>query len=285
VSTAPPVTTHDVFISYANRDKSPADAVCHALEAADIRVWIAPREVPPGTPWAQAIVEAIAACRVMVVVFSSESNCSDQVIREVERAVHHGLVIVPLRIEDVLPTKSMEYFLSTPHWLDALTPPFEAHVERLVRAVKSVLSGTERTPFDDIAQAAFARSPNRAAAPLGSEDERLLPMLRDRVRQFWIEGVLKSSVHRMALLTLGKTSRAEAVDHPWERVLELPTARGGIISPDKHIGAVFEESGRSLLILGEPGSGKTTTLLELAASMLERAQADSGSPVPVVFSL
>jgi hypothetical protein len=33
---------HGVFISYSNKDKAVADAVCHALEDRKIRCWIAP---------------------------------------------------------------------------------------------------------------------------------------------------------------------------------------------------------------------------------------------------
>jgi hypothetical protein len=47
--------------------------------------------------------------------------------REVERAVHKQVSILPFRIENVLPSKSLEYFLSAQHWLDAFPPPREPH--------------------------------------------------------------------------------------------------------------------------------------------------------------
>jgi len=122
---------HDVFISYSHHDKPQADAVCATLEAKGIRCWIAPRDVIPGQEWGAAIVDAIRSSRVMVLVFSSHANASPQIRREVERAVSAETVLIPFRIEDVLPEKSLEYFLGTPHWLDALTPPLEAHLEHL----------------------------------------------------------------------------------------------------------------------------------------------------------
>jgi hypothetical protein len=51
----------------------------------------------------------------------------------VERAVHHGISIIPLRIEDVQPSRSLEFFLSMPHWLDAFTPPLDRHLQYLLR--------------------------------------------------------------------------------------------------------------------------------------------------------
>jgi len=132
---------HDVFISYAARgkDKLVADAVCAELEKQKIRCWIAPRDVPAGQSFAGSIVESIKNARVFVIVFSDNSNQSPQVLREVERAVHKGIPIVPFRIEEFTPTKDMEYFLSSTHWLDALTSPLEKHLHRLANTVRYLL--------------------------------------------------------------------------------------------------------------------------------------------------
>jgi hypothetical protein len=138
-----PISHHDVFISHAQADKPIADAVCARLEASNIRCWIAPRDVPPGKDFPEAIIEGIEASRVMVLIFSAHSNNSKHVIRELTSAVSKGLTIVPLRIEDVIPSKSMEYLIGLPHWLDALTPPLEQHVERLVIRISHILSDTE----------------------------------------------------------------------------------------------------------------------------------------------
>jgi ABC-type amino acid transport substrate-binding protein len=137
---------HDVFISYSHHDKPEADAVCSRLEAQGIRCWIAPRDVVPGEEWGAAIVDAIRSSRVMVVVFSQHANTSPQIRREVERAVIAEVVLIPFRIEDVAPERGLEFFLGTPHWLDALTPPLEAHLERLAIAVSSHL-GAGEGPF------------------------------------------------------------------------------------------------------------------------------------------
>jgi hypothetical protein len=134
-----PTMRIDAFISYAFEDKPTADAVCSWLERNGIRCWMAPRDLTPGIDYASGIVQAIHAARLMVLVFSEHANRSDQVKREVERAVSHGLAILPLRIADVPPSTALEYYLSTPHWLDALTPPLEQYLDRLAHAVKAVL--------------------------------------------------------------------------------------------------------------------------------------------------
>lgn len=134
---------HDVFISHSAKDKAIADAVCAALENGGVRCWIAPRDVQPGRSFAGEITRAIQQCKVMVLIFSAHSNNSEQVLREVQLAVSSHLHILQFRIEDVRPNDDLTYFLSTPHWLDATTPPLEKHLQRLVAAVKVLLGAEE----------------------------------------------------------------------------------------------------------------------------------------------
>ncbi len=134
---------HDVFISHSSTDKTVADAVCAALENAEIRCWIAPRDVQPGRSFAGEITRAIQQSEIMVLIFSARSNASEQVLREVQLAVNSRLHIIQFRIEDVHLNDDLRYFLSTPHWLDALTPPLEAHIGRLTASIKTLLSQPE----------------------------------------------------------------------------------------------------------------------------------------------
>jgi formylglycine-generating enzyme required for sulfatase activity len=130
---------HDVFISHSNHDKAVADAMCSRLEQAGIRCWIAPRDVRPGRNWGSEIIRGLDNAKVMIVVLSANANDSRPVMKEVERAFGKGIVIIPVRTEDVLPSHALEFFLSSEHWLDAITPPLEAHIDRLARTVKEYL--------------------------------------------------------------------------------------------------------------------------------------------------
>ena len=122
--------TYDVFISYSHKDKAIANAIVAGLENEGIRCWIAPRDVTPGDTWGEAIVNAISGSKIMVMILSDNSNQSRQVLREVERATAGEVIIIPFRIENIDPTGAMAYFLSAEHWLDALTPPLESHIEK-----------------------------------------------------------------------------------------------------------------------------------------------------------
>lgn len=130
-----PQKAFDVFVSYATEDKLIADAIVAKLEAAMIRCWIAPRDIPPGADWPAEIITAIERSRGMVVVVSHNSVESKQVHREVGNAVNEGCFVIPFRIEDVELSKNLKFHLQSPHWLDAMTPPLHAHLSRLVDAV------------------------------------------------------------------------------------------------------------------------------------------------------
>ena len=130
---------HDVFISYSSIDKNAADTVCSILEQNGITCWIAPRDITPGLDFAEAIIDGIKSSKLFILVYSSNSNNSKQVIREVDRAVHTGLPVINLRLEDVPLSKQLEYYLSSVHWLDAKTPPLENHVKKLSGVVKILL--------------------------------------------------------------------------------------------------------------------------------------------------
>ena len=130
---------HDIFISHSSKDKPVADAVCATFEANGMRCWVAPRDVPPGAAWGAAIVDAIQNSRVMVLIFSDNANTSGQIAREVERAADYGVTIVPIRVEDVAPARSLQYFLSNIHWLDALSPPLERRLQEIAAKIKPML--------------------------------------------------------------------------------------------------------------------------------------------------
>ena len=86
------------------------------------------------------------SARIMVLIFSSHSNVSPQVRREVERAVHKQVPVLPFRIEDVLPSRSLEYFLSAQHWLDAFNGPREPHYARLCAHLATLLASSAAVP-------------------------------------------------------------------------------------------------------------------------------------------
>jgi len=140
--------SHVVFISYANSNKTVADAVCARLEQRRLRCWVAPRDILPGASWPAAILDAIKNAQIMVVIVSGESNASQFVAKEVGHAVERGIPVIPIRIENVVPSEDLGYFLGGKHWLDAINPPLEAHLEKLGNAIDFLLGLRQPPPID-----------------------------------------------------------------------------------------------------------------------------------------
>jgi hypothetical protein len=155
------VTARGVFVSYSQPDRGAAFGIVEWLESRGIDCWIAPRDVRPASDWAEEIVDAIAGARVMVLVFSASANSSPQVRREVERAVHRRVAVLPFRVEDVEPARSLEYFLSSQHWLDAFPPPLEPHYRRLYEHLSGMLAA--EPPARDEEAPSPGATPPRAA--------------------------------------------------------------------------------------------------------------------------
>ncbi|UCG22742.1 MAG: NACHT domain-containing protein [Chloroflexota bacterium] len=119
----------------------------------------------------------------------------------------------------------------------------------------------------------------------GEQRPRAERSLLNRVEEDWVKGVLERSLDEAPLVELGKEVRPDAVDYPWEMVVKAPETEPYTLPPDENIVDVFDDAHQSLLILGEPGSGKTTMLLDLARSTIARANEDVSEPMPVVLNL
>jgi hypothetical protein len=128
---------HDVFISYSSKDKPVADRVCHALEEKGVRCWIAPRDIPYGAEWQDAIIGALTETGAMVLVFTHNTNESAHVRREVSAALEAGAMVIPFRTEEATPQGALRYNLINLHWMDAISPPLETHIEGLIATLKS----------------------------------------------------------------------------------------------------------------------------------------------------
>jgi len=180
--------SHQVFISHSSIDKSIADAVTASLEQMQIRCWIAPRDILPGESWGGSIISAIESSQVMVIVFSSHSNDSKQVMREVERAVQKDVIVVPFRVENVQPSRDMEYFLSATHWLDAITPEMDLHLKDLVTTVRVLLNKSSGSPSPVSQRPINVHSPVKKSSKLPMLASAVVGLLGVVAAGFWFFG-------------------------------------------------------------------------------------------------
>lgn len=130
-------------------------------------------------------------------------------------------------------------------------------------------------------------SPVAPAQPLNRQEYRWRQVLLEKVKQYWIDGVLEQSLHSKVMIELGLEERSDAVKRPLSGVEEFPVKSGQVFDEGTAATDIFDQmgAGRTLLILGNPGSGKTTTLLKLAQSLVARSEVDLSQPIPVVLNL
>lgn len=137
----------------------------------------------------------------------------------------------------------------------------------------------ERTTVRQVIQNVFRGSKRKSPA------QRNRQAILKRVRSHWVEGVLEKSLHGLAMIELGLAEKAEVVDDPLNLTLKTTDQPDELLPDGTQINDIFNEMGRALLILGEPGSGKTMSLLALARDAIAEAEADPTKPLPVVFNL
>jgi len=132
-----------IFLSYASKDQKTAETICQALEGRGFQCWMAARNVHPGENFQEAIVRAIRAAKVMLFVFSANSNNSDEVKKEIALAGQHKVFVIPIRVEDVIPNEALAYEFATRQWID-LFKDWEFSLEQLsvqIEAVTALVTG------------------------------------------------------------------------------------------------------------------------------------------------
>ncbi|MBQ1333223.1 MAG: tetratricopeptide repeat protein [Lachnospiraceae bacterium] len=128
---------HIVFISHSSKDAAIAQLICHRLEEAGIRCWIAPRDIQYEN-WALAIVDGFDRADVCVIVVGEHYFESSECPKELVEATHMCRYIVPFKVDETELPPDLRFHLGPYHWLDASTPPLEKRVEELVQRVHNL---------------------------------------------------------------------------------------------------------------------------------------------------
>jgi serine/threonine-protein kinase len=126
-----------VFISYATEDLQLAEKVCRYLEERDVKCWMAPRDIPAGKDYAEAIVDGIRDARGLIVLLSAASNESPDVYREIRTAGQRNLPLVPIMIEQVEPAERIQYFIGAHQWLSVAEREESDWLQSLASAVRT----------------------------------------------------------------------------------------------------------------------------------------------------
>lgn len=160
-----------------------------------------------------------------------------------------------------------------------ITRDIAAHPEEAFAAIPDPV-----TPI--LIQTALPSRMTPLAATLSRKEYRDRQALLNKVKTYWIKGVLERSLHNQVLIELGLEERLDFAN-PFHLAVGMVDEAPKPLNQNMQPIDVFDDlgAGRSLLILGEPGSGKTITLLQLTRDLLTRAEQNPDHLIPVVFNL
>lgn len=107
-----------VFISYSSANKDTAEAVRAKLLSRNIKLWMAPYDIPAGQRYAAVITNAIKECECLLLLLSDQSQASTWVDKELERALTYRKPVFPMRIDRCELAGSFEFYLGNQQIVD-----------------------------------------------------------------------------------------------------------------------------------------------------------------------
>ena len=177
-------SNQDVFISHSSADSKLAYAMCDYLEEKGIRCWIAPRDVQGGTEYAEAIIMGIRNCKIMVVLFNKNANDSIYVKNEVERAFNYKSILIPFKVDQTIPSATLELFLGSVHSLDATKGNPEDCFDLLYKNCKKVIGKKERVIEENPVLPLTTETKERVSEPFSSDTNT-----NERLWSYWVSNL------------------------------------------------------------------------------------------------
>jgi NACHT domain/CHAT domain len=223
-------------------------------------------------------IEQSYAMGCIAIQIWSETNSQSAQIQPDRKLKFTGENIQPTLLEYLKPV----LLKKTP---DGLTPIFDRSPE-FVEFVKQEI---DRKTYKDGVRAVYDNFGQFSAQHVvsGSKSEYLQrEILLGKVKKFWIEGFLQPSLEGTTALPLGMKASPSEIGDLTEGIEALAVELDPSYEKLKTTSIYAEMGqGRTLLILGSPGSGKTIALLQLAQRLIERSEQNPSLPIPVVFNL
>lgn len=285
----------DVFMCHNSEDKPEIRRITVELLQQGIRPWLDEQEITPGTLWQSALEDQIANIKSAAIFIGASGigPWQNMEIRAfINEFVERQCPVIPVLLPSVTSTPNLPILLKNFHAVDFRKPSPDP-LQQLVWGIKG-----ERQPVAQLFDNAEYTKPAHAVMPQARADYRIYPLIAEppgqeqrsqlfillnRVKEFWIDGVLNSSLEDNALIPLGKEIAESAVEIQFNRMVDVPE-QDNYFGNKTAIDKVFDATGL-LIILGEPGCGKTTTLLELAEYLIKRTAENPQERVPVIFNL
>jgi hypothetical protein len=265
-----------LFISYARKDGAvDAERIDRTLAGAGFTTWRDTRGIDPTVDFTAEIEKAIESATYVVACITPDVKRDDSFVRrELGYALAVKIPIVTARFANVVPPISIvnnTYF----DFMDDWDGPFDR--------LRTYVSQDPRT---------------RTAAASPEHDDEFRPYVETLYKQivlfldktvFRSDGAQAGAVIPLHAEETSNAVRSQMASSALPRAFfdvagvdELDTTPASVFGT---LGEAFERYERRLLLLGAPGSGKTTAAMAFVRDAVARRLHDPSSPLPVVLPI
>jgi energy-coupling factor transporter ATP-binding protein EcfA2 len=261
--------TRHVFISYRSLESNFALRLAADLKRAGIHVWMDRLDgIQVGMDWRSAIADAVNHCAGLVAIVSPEYVVSEYCLKELSRANDLKRPIYPVLLDKVNP-EAMPLVLDGLQWLDFTTiedtpSSYFENIDKLIARLKAEL-------------------PAQVGAAPNEEQQYLIDLIADLEARRGVQEYIELHGHT-------KETR------PQPLVMDEWGYTHLIKSKEQHEDVVREISLESIqqavaahnrfVLVGKPGSGKTTTIRRLARLVAQsRMDKPRNAPLPFLVYL
>jgi hypothetical protein len=258
------------FVCYAREDADFVLSVAKALQQRNVSLWIDAWNIEPGTDWDKTIDSSLRTCANVLIFLSPNAVASNEVRGELRTALNNEKRIVPVLYRACDIPRQLQHL----QYVDFGGPGelTEGTLDALGRVLRE--------------RPALGSDTTEDQAPARTDEWRNRRDVLDDVKGETADR-LAQSLGNEAILTLLKEKQPFQVTRAWDSSVKGP---GHARTPAPlviDVMDVFDDDAIAgkLLILGAPGSGKTTTLLQIARELTIRADVDALEPIPVLLSV
>ena len=298
---SPKAEIFDVFLCHNSEDKPAVREIAQKLSEENIKAWLDEADIRAGNFWHTDIgqqIETVKSTAVFIGQHGIGPWQSREIIALLDQFDRRGCPVIPAILASAPAKLDLPWSLLGLHCVDFRAPdkhPLKRLIWRITGEkppeLSNVPSSEKPATMGEAARVRLLPSREKDAAnevrfggagiskvrlypplaePPDREQSTQLEIFRRRVLEYWVDGVLKNSLHN-------------EVPAPWKYTVEVSDSMNSVPLDDRNVSEIYDATGL-LLILGEPGSGKTITLLDLARTLLERARGDIRERVPVVLN-